>query len=243
MKTVNIKISDSAKRELGNATIVGNKLHFAGQIKNYAELKKLFPTIGITWNKKDKCHYLGEDSVNQIQYILGGGQVVDEKKTRQFYGTPPDLAAKVVGLAEIKGTDKILEPSAGKGSLVKEILIYTEDIDIIEIDVSDFNYCVNTFKINKGYNQDFLNFEKDISYDKIIMNPPFTRNTWINHIEHAWNFLKSGGKLVAICPNATHNTKYQKFIESKKYKITELESGLFKDEGTNISTMILEVWK
>ena len=52
---------------------------------------------------------------------------------RQFYPTPASVAERVVELAEISDTHTVLEPSAGKGALLKP-LKRTEGIQAIEID-------------------------------------------------------------------------------------------------------------
>ena len=47
------------------------------------------------------------------------GAVVDAKKTLQFFETPADLAARMVDLAQIAPGNRVLEPSAGFGRIVR----------------------------------------------------------------------------------------------------------------------------
>ena len=50
---------------------------------------------------------------------------------------------------------------------------------------------------------DFLECNGDLgTFDRIVMNPPFTNGDDIKHIMHALKMLKPGGRLVAICCHA-----------------------------------------
>jgi predicted RNA methylase len=248
MATKNIKISDSAKEELRAATITDTRLDLVGQVKNYAELKKIFQAIGVVWNKKDKTHYFEGDARETIDFILNGGQIVDKKRTLQAFYTPPELAAQVVELAEVSGM-RVLEPSCGEGALVKECFAQgAKFVTGVEInsELKDFwvdflNGFSTTTEVRVGV--DFLQEEINIVYDRVVMNPPFDKNLWVKHIQHAWKFLREDGRLVAICPNAEHNKFFQKFIADKVYEIHPVEAGAFKESGTNIATMIVVINK
>lgn len=243
MKVKNIKISDSAKVELGNARIEGDKLHLDGQVKNYAELKKIFSQINVVWNKKEKVHYLGEGAQEQINHILNGGQIVDEKKTFQAFFTPSKLAAEVVGMAEVNG--KIcLEPSAGIGALADELKVQGAARETVLVELNPEFVKQLEEKGYHVYEGNFLEkqFPSD-AFDRVVMNPPFDKNTWVKHIEHAWNFIKDGGRLVAVCPSAKHNKFFQRFVEGKDYSIKEVPAGEFSESGTQIATMIVSINK
>jgi 16S rRNA G1207 methylase RsmC len=89
---------------------------------------------------------------------------------------------------------------------------------------------------------DFLDF-KDLECQRAVLNPPFTKNQWIKHIEHAWSFLKPGGRLVSVCPDSRTSKKFLDFVKGKKYSIVDVEPGTFKESGTNVNTMILVIDK
>lgn len=245
MKEKYFKISDAAKDELRDAKIEGNKLYFSSSVKNYAEMKKLMPHLGIEWSKKDKVHYIAPDTLDKIAELLSGARITDEKKTFQAFFTPPDLAQRVVDMADVSN-QIVLEPSCGVGNLLVEIRNFgAANIKAVEIK-GEFAEEARS----KGFvvaNMDFLNLSPNddiVGYvDRIVMNSPYDRNTWVRHLEHAWKFLKEGGKMVAICPAAKQNKAFQKFAADKRYEITPVEAGAFKSSGTNIATMILEIWK
>lgn len=244
MKTKYIKISDKAREELENAQIKGDTLIFVDKITKYSEIKKLFPEIGVTWDKKTKTHYFSNGPEKLLSF-LEGKEVIDQKKSFQAFFTPPKIAARAVELAEVNGKS-VLEPSCGAGNLLVEIRVFGAKI----IKGVEINGEFAEQARSKGFtvaNIDFfkLNPKDDtIGYvDRVVMNPPYDKNTWVKHIEHAWKFLKDGGRLVAICPNAQHNRFFKKFIEGKDYSIEEIEAGAFAESGTQIATMIVVINK
>jgi predicted RNA methylase len=239
-----IKITDSAKEELRNASINGNILTLNGQVKNYAELKKIFGEIGVVWKKKEKHHILEPGAKEQIDFILNGGKIVDEKKTLQAFYTPLELVERVVELADVE--EKLcLEPSCGDGRIIDAMNNAGAHYVVgIEIEPKSLTKKYPFSQVEVLF-EDFLKIKTlDFKpFDRIVMNPPYDKNTWVRHISHAWDFLGNNGKLVAICPNAESNKQLQKFLEDKRYEVTPIEAGAFKESGTNIATMILEVWK
>lgn len=141
----------------------------------------------------------------------------DKVKNTDYFPTPPDVARQAIELASISGTMRILEPSAGKGNIadaIKELYPSTV-IDVCEI--AEHNQKILTMK---GYNlvgTDFLEYgitgrnaqglpiyDPTIRYDAIVMNPPFQQGMDWEHIEHAYNLLKTDGVLVAIAPGNSY---------------------------------------
>lgn len=247
MKTKFIKVSEEAKQDLRNANITENRLDLVGQCKKYAELKKLFSEIGVVWNKKDKTHYLQEGAYDQIQFILNGGQIVDDKRTYQAFFTPANLAARVVELANVNGMD-CLEPSCGCGNLVKEMIVQgAKNVSGIELngelerDLQKLSYPNFKYSIPS----DFLNMVSGewSQFDRIVMNPPFSNNQDIRHVEHALNFLSDGGRLVAIMSGNTQRDSFKKLLCDKKYRIENVPEGAFRESGTMVKVIILIIDK
>ena len=55
----------------------------------------------------------------------------------------------------------------------------------------------------KVINVDFMKYESNELYSKILMNPPFSQNRAINHIEKAYSHhLKEDGLLIALMPSS-----------------------------------------
>lgn len=135
-------------------------------------------------------------------YFLTGkvGAVRDSYKCCQ-----EGIAEKIVQLAELTEEDKILEPEAGKGCILKKIAGY-----------KNHSYC----EINENFvKQHLRHISKNFSgydflvhygqYDKIVMNPPFSFGQYSVHILHAYELLVKGGILVALYPK---NAEYLSVI-------------------------------
>lgn len=145
------------------------------------------------------------DPLPVVQQIVTSGLVPDDK-SHQYYPTPQSIAQFVVENAEIEATHKVLEPSAGIGSIA-DFVPYSENVQCIEVSA----LRADVLKA-KGYQNvvcdDFLNWSsKQIhgGYDRILMNPPFDRGQWLSHLESAINMLKKGGRLVAVLPISAKN--------------------------------------
>lgn len=135
----------------------------------------------------------------------------------QFYPTPEELAVKAWSLFKNKNVRYILEPSAGRADLLEPCKSrhsfsssYSYDIDCIE-SMPD-NIAVLKSKGLRVIDTDFLSFQTNKLYDRIILNPPF--NQGVNHALKAWDILKNG-EMVAILNAASiesPNTKDRQYL-------------------------------
>ena len=80
------------------------------------------------------------------------------------------------------------------------------------------------------------------------MNPSFSKQQDINHVENALQFLDSGILLSVMSPSIKFrsNKKTKQFIDliSKyDYEIIDLPVGSFKESGTMVNTIILKIIK
>src|SRR5690625_2843691 len=97
---------------------------------------------------------------------------------RDFYPTPKALFQRLIRNNLRYVTGRILEPSAGKGDMIKHILGINNyrRSDALKIDaIENDPRLVNTLT-GEGFNvvwDDFLTYETFKEYDYIIMNPPF----------------------------------------------------------------------
>lgn len=189
-----------------------------------------------------------QGSTNAAQFdalreqLKAGVQVVSAP---QLFPTPPDLAARVVGLADIGPEMRILEPSAGTGNLISAALDFVEPrlISAVEINPSLANALPSRFKGMAVYPGDFLSktaWELMGPFDRIIMNPPFKNGADIDHIMHARAMLKPGGRLVAICANGpSRREKLKPLAEDSGGFWEDLPDGSFSDSGTNVRAALL----
>lgn len=172
--------------------------------------------------------------------LKAGVQVVSAP---QLFPTPADLAARMVELAEIEPTHRVLEPSAGTGSILKAIGNQPDKV-AVEVNprlVELLSHCgVSGLSIHQG---DFLEQNGNLGkFDRILMNPPFENASDIRHIEHALRFLKPRGRLVAICANGSRQqAKLKPMVEKMGGAWEELPEGTFAEAGTGVRTVLLSV--
>lgn len=168
-----------------------------------AEVEKVLTAIGGTRHSVTGSFWYEFDYEPDaiIKMIVVSGCVPDHK-SHQYYPTPRGLAARVLELADIGGTDTCLEPSAGTGALAD--LLPKDRTTCVE--VSPLHVQVLAEKGHSVKEADFLTFAEnyDSKFDRIVMNPPFSQGRWQSHIEVAASLLVPGGKLVAVIPSSAH---------------------------------------
>ncbi|MED4892472.1 MULTISPECIES: DUF4942 domain-containing protein [Heyndrickxia] len=116
-------------------------------------------------------------------------------ENKDFYPTPRDLFYKLIdGNRYIVG--RILEPSAGKGDLIK----YIKDLnrrDSVRVDAIEKDERLASMLMSEGFHVvwgDFLTYETFKEYDYIIMNPPFS-----NGVDHVLKALELAEKQISRC--------------------------------------------
>lgn len=158
-----------------------------------------------------------------------------------YFPTPDSVIEQMIDEAALEYGMQILEPSAGDGRIIRAIQDGHPDLTITgyEIDPERAKEAgVRCF--------DFMQVFAEPTYDRILMNPPFSHGRWYQHVLHAYKFLKPGGRLVAIVPNGAINQKYlQEWNAMMRGFVNEipLPKGTFKESGTMIETRILVVEK
>lgn len=218
---------------------------------DYLKVKKLFESNGGKW-KGGKCQGFLFDTtdVSPILSRLQGGDLTDRKKKFQFFETPMPIARRLAArLGDVESSDKILEPSAGRGALINAVLETWPDhvIDCYEL-MDDNRAELAKIPNARLLGNDFMEAEVGI-YDKIIANPPFTNNQDIKHVMKMWDHLAEGGQMAVIMSKHWQfasdkaSKDFRSFVESNDYDITELPAGSFKESGTNIESLMLVLWK
>lgn len=168
----------------------------------------------------------------------------------QLFPTPPEIARKMVDLAGLMAGRRILEPSAGTGNLIRAIVNNATGFECCDVVAVENNYqlsqgletmrskFVGAYEHNfKIICADFLSCNGDLGkFDKVIMNPPFENAIDIKHINHAFDMLKPGGRLVALCANGP---RQQEAFKNRADHWEVLEPGSFKEQGTNVNVALL----
>ena len=156
--------------------------------------------------------------------------------------TPPELAKELVALAGVRKDSRVLEPEAGIGNIADAAKEVTDHVDCIER-MTDFCEILKLKKHNVIAN-DLLTAETAPVYDAVVMNPPFSEEC--EHIKRAFDFLRPGGSLVAVCSSSIQwksTRKYEQFrdwLSEHTHSINECGA---KFEMTGVHTVVLVVDK
>lgn len=232
---------------------VGNRLELPSAIqfnaKEYAAVKTVLINQG---GKYSRNGFLFEEKGEEVYWRIIKDGDLNRKKSFQFFATPADVGAELVRLADLDNPRelKILEPSAGDGALVREI---------VEQAGKHSTICgyeampLNREKLKKIPNfkllgEDFLQAD-DEKFERIIANPPFTKNQDILHIRKMYDKLAENGVLVTIASqswqtgNSEITAAFRQFLLEVKAEIIPLKAGRFKASGTNIAACIIKIRK
>lgn len=217
---------------------------------DYMKVKKLFESNGGKWKGGKTQGFMFDSDAVSILARLQGGDTSNRKKNFQFFETPADIAHKLaVRLGDVEPTHRILEPSAGRGALIKAVLEEwpEQTVDCYEL-MEENREELAKIPNARLLGNDFLEAEVGM-YDKIIANPPFANNQDIKHVTKMWEHLADGGQMAVIMgchwqfASDKPSKAFRSFVESVDHDITVLQKGTFKSSGTDVESMMLVLWK
>jgi len=162
----------------------------------------------------------------------------------QLFPTPAPLAERMVELAGVERGESVLEPSAGTGRLLDAIRAAGGVTTAVEI---NYKLCeILRSRFDDVRQADFLSCSSETLglFPRVIMNPPFEGASDIRHIRHAWNFVRAGGRLVALCADGPRQAKVLgAFAEEHGGTYEPLPEGSFLEAGTNVRVAMVVVDK
>lgn len=263
------RLTEFGKECLQVARIEWNRMTLTRQMgrKDYTELMKVIELLWWKWNRKEKCHIFDTENLQEaIDEVCDTMEVVDIKVLYQQYYTPSELAKRLVEIADIQKTDDVLEPSAWQGAIVKEILKKNYDwIVLIEIDVDNIKTLKEEFncyewikddcdwqgtlskdKSMNIFQWDFLdNRLNENQFQKIVMNPPFTKSQDVKHILKAYKNLCEWWRLVSIASSSIQTREWKLYDELRELnpEFIEIEDLAFKESGTMVNSVIVVINK
>lgn len=161
----------------------------------------------------------------------------------QLFPTPPDVAARMVEFAEIEPGQRVLEPSAGTGNLLRAIRDAEPEARVTAVELNQKLADMLSTSFNPrpaGWailSDDFLTCNGNLGqFDRVLMNPPFQDGSDIKHIQHALTFLKLGGCLVALCANGPRqNDKLRPLADEWE----ELPEDTFAGTGVHAALLVI----
>lgn len=169
--------------------------------------------------------------------------------------TPEWLAKKMAKYCfmnyptNVGSTLKILEPSAGTGTLADAFKSYCSYGKITCVELNEDKCKVLK---EKGYNTihgNFLSEKFTEQYHGIIAAPPFKNNIDLLHITKMYSLLAPQGVLVTLTSpywtinNEIHQVEFREFLKDKTYQLEMLPDNTFVEKGKTVPTMILKLVK
>lgn len=142
-------------------------------------------------------------------------EIMNSRQIPGFFPTPRELADRMAFACELFTGARVLEPSAGKGDLVQAVL---REWSGAKVECIEYNDTLQAYLQARGWTvigKDFMEKRpEDLphKYDAVIMNPPFENRADIRHIRYAWDFLKKGGRLVALCSEGFTYRTEEEFV-------------------------------
>jgi predicted RNA methylase len=211
--------------------------------KLYVATNKVLEAAGGKWNRKHKAHIFEGDAADIMDPIILTGEYRLPADFGQF-DSPPAVVARLMELARIEPGHRVLEPSAGVGNVAAAVDAIGATVGCIEIDPGRCERLVGHGFITMQAH--FLSCTPCAVYDRVVMNPPFAKQTDIAHVEHARKFLRPGGRLVSVMSAGVKfrsdrkTSAFRDYVYGTGGDIEDLPPDSFKESGTGVNTVV--VW-
>ncbi len=168
-----------------------------------------------------------------------------------FFPTPKPVVERMLSQADIKHGEQVLEPSAGNGAVADAIRRQHSGASLSAVERS---HTLRDILAEKGHSvvgDDFLSHSGQ--YDKIVMNPPFEDGAEIDHVRHAYEQLKPGGRIVSVMSTGPFHRSdkkaagFREWLEGVEHEHEDLPAGSFNNADnlrtTGVSTKLVTIHK
>lgn len=218
--------------------------------KSYAEAKKWIEEAGGIWTGGKVQGFTFPFNADRVFAILKEGKRYNLRQEYQFFETPAEVADWLVMLAGgVHETDTVLEPSAGRGALVKAIHRACPSVTVDCFELMPEN--MELLRMLPGVNVLGADFTLNQAgrYTKIIANPPFCNNQDIDHVRKMYDLLQEGGTLAAITSphwelaNEQKCEAFRNWLQEVGGRKYEIEQGAFQESGTSTRTLAVVIQK
>ena len=239
-----------------------NKIFLTKELQRneYLEIKKFLSDLEIFWDSAKHCFTGDSKIIKKVkENLLNGKKIISRKKDLHFYATPTIILDFIkdefLNFGEYQFDNfNFLEPSAGEGNIADyyEKNFKNENITLIEL------FDINIEKLReKRYKNiihtNFLEWNTNKTFDFIIMNPPFNKTEYIDHILKAYELLTPEfGELIAIFPSRIFEIPFNQ-LKKKEKELYELITknqgsciyGIFDKafQGANIKVAVVKITK
>lgn len=244
---------------LQGCSVEGNVVRLPdGQLdrKLYEDVAKLLQGIGGKWKGGKVQGFVFDADPTERLAQIQGGEVINLKKEFQFFETPAPIARELVRDLDLHPGNSVLEPSAGRGALIDAVLDHAATFGVEGLEIFYAEKMIdNRRALAEKYhgrenvyalpllNDDFLEMSVTPKFDRIIANPPFTKNQDIRHIMRMWDVLAPGGRIVTLSSRHWQvsgngeEKAFRHFLGMVDATVLDIAEGTFKDSGTNVATV------
>lgn len=207
---------------------------------NYDEIKSLLEAMAGDNREREEAKKRKELE-NKVKSLIG--------QIPGFFPTPQNVVKEIVEKARIEEGNSILEPSAGSGAIADVI---KENYSNVSIDTIEYNMTLQEFLKVKNYPviaDDFMTYNNGKRFDRIVMNPPFENGQDIDHVKHAYELLKDGGRIVSVMSmgpffrNDRKATEFRAWFDNVGGYQEELPQGSFRESLTGVATCYVVIDK
>lgn len=206
--------------------IVSNSYYHVGSTHKYADEspagKALQAILDASMGRETKEQQEATKKKRELEAMIDRVRFLD---IPGFFPTPRRVIDLMIGQARIRPGMSVLEPSAGIGSIAEIAREAGGAVECFEI-----NRTLVDILMAKGFAVDSGDFlqekpprvgtikdEIDDRFDCVLMNPPFEKSQDVDHIRHAFKFLKPTGRLVAICSSGPFFRSHQKCVDFRAW--------------------------
>lgn len=206
-------------------------------------LKAMYPT---KW--QEAAHHFGIDPAICIEEVSKIKQTAIEQQVWDFYPTDESVIQKMIAVGDLQPHHYVLEPSAGSGDLAHAMA----NKGVNNIDCFEPHPLLQKALKLQGFNlagSNFLASNPQPIYDRILANPPFSRNGVARHTQQAFEFLKPGGRLVTVAHHynlkpSQSDRAFFNWLKSVKARFLNLGSAFkYSDRPTNIPLQLIWIDK
>lgn len=217
----------------------------------YTRTNKALEALGGKWNRKMKGHLFEKDPRPTLPGFLEDGYLTVVKDG--FFETPGDVVDRLLDLyPHGRIQTPILEPSAGKGAIIRHMLQYEGGLSPNDFYAIEQNPDRRAILKDLGVHvlgNDFMTYFSAQKFPTIVMNPPFEQGQDVDHVLHAFHdCLADGGVLLAIMSAGVSFRSDRKYVDFRELvdhhgAIYSLPENAFKESGTGVNTVMVVLQK
>ncbi|MEU5976316.1 methyltransferase [Streptomyces sp. NPDC047315] len=215
----------------------------------YQRVNDVLEAVGGRWDKHAGVHIFPADAAAAIAPVLATGHVVtlrEKRQQAQFFPTPPPVVERLLDLADLAPGMTVLEPSAGSGAIATAIAARDAVVDCVEQDPGYAAHLADLAVARTLTVADFLTVPPRPEYDRVVMNPPFTRGADMAHVEHALRFLKPDGRLVsvmswAVAEPSRATARFRALVGARGGTVEATPRRAFAASGTDMDTVLVTI--